>query len=204
MRREERVTVQGPVKEQQPDGMSHRGGGGLVRALFPDPPPSTRAVGRFLRCTTICGSNPPRPAVYFEFCLTEKNVLPGRVAAQVVSHHSCVDRLFGLACHESPLSNRPSFGGIERPPTRNCYLPPTPAACNGGVWFMVRPPPPSRLRACPRYSGRCDCIKLDLFFSFNSSPTWVQPYKTRLWGYYVACGALELFLFAQLCLQMPI
>ena len=27
MRREERVTVQGPVKEQQPDGMSHRGSG---------------------------------------------------------------------------------------------------------------------------------------------------------------------------------
>ena len=27
MRREERVTVQGPVKEQQPEGMSHRGGG---------------------------------------------------------------------------------------------------------------------------------------------------------------------------------
>ena len=26
MRREERVTVHGPVKEQQPDGMSHRGG----------------------------------------------------------------------------------------------------------------------------------------------------------------------------------
>ena len=26
MRREERVTVQGPVKKQQPDGMSHRGG----------------------------------------------------------------------------------------------------------------------------------------------------------------------------------
>ena len=28
MRREERVTVQGPVKEQQPDGVSHGGGGG--------------------------------------------------------------------------------------------------------------------------------------------------------------------------------
>ena len=27
MRRDERVTVQGPVKEQQPDGMSHRGSG---------------------------------------------------------------------------------------------------------------------------------------------------------------------------------
>ena len=28
MRRKERVTVQGPVKKQQPDGMSHQGGGG--------------------------------------------------------------------------------------------------------------------------------------------------------------------------------
>ena len=28
MRREERVTVQGPVKKQRPDVMSHRGGGG--------------------------------------------------------------------------------------------------------------------------------------------------------------------------------
>ena len=28
MRRGEQVTVQGPVKKQQPDGMSHRGGGG--------------------------------------------------------------------------------------------------------------------------------------------------------------------------------
>ena len=28
IRREDRVTVQGPVKEQQPDGMSHRGGSG--------------------------------------------------------------------------------------------------------------------------------------------------------------------------------
>ena len=28
MRRAERVTVQGPVKKQQPDGMSHGGGGG--------------------------------------------------------------------------------------------------------------------------------------------------------------------------------
>ena len=30
MRREERVTVQGPVKKQQPDGMSRRGGGGVL------------------------------------------------------------------------------------------------------------------------------------------------------------------------------
>ena len=35
MRREERVTVQGPVKEQQPDGMSHRGGEGYHRQTVP-------------------------------------------------------------------------------------------------------------------------------------------------------------------------
>ena len=34
MRREERVTVQGPVKEQQPDGMSHRGGGAEAKNKF--------------------------------------------------------------------------------------------------------------------------------------------------------------------------
>ena len=51
MRREERVTVQGPVKEQQPDGMSHRGGHTGQQALhihtsrsayallMPTPPP---------------------------------------------------------------------------------------------------------------------------------------------------------------------
>ena len=44
MRREERVTVQGPVKEQQPDGMSH--GGGL-----PPPPLLKRSPGRLPRCT---------------------------------------------------------------------------------------------------------------------------------------------------------
>ena len=37
MRREERVTVQGPVKEQQPDGMSHRGGGGGQGGVTPFP-----------------------------------------------------------------------------------------------------------------------------------------------------------------------
>ena len=40
MRREERVTVQGPVKKQRPNGMSHRGGGGgCVYAGGEAPPP---------------------------------------------------------------------------------------------------------------------------------------------------------------------
>ena len=37
MQREERVTVQGPVKEQQPDGLSHRGRSQKVRALMSIP-----------------------------------------------------------------------------------------------------------------------------------------------------------------------
>ena len=37
MRREERVTVQGPIKEQQPDGMPHRGQLGLVQWRCPGP-----------------------------------------------------------------------------------------------------------------------------------------------------------------------
>ena len=39
MRRDERVTVQGPVEKQQPDGMSHGGmseaQGGRVKGMFP-------------------------------------------------------------------------------------------------------------------------------------------------------------------------
>ena len=35
MRREDRVSVQGPVKEQQPDGMSHRGLGGQGGTTMP-------------------------------------------------------------------------------------------------------------------------------------------------------------------------
>ena len=47
MRREERVTVQGPVKKQQPDGMSCRGG--APPTPNPPPPPQTKV--------TIVGKN---------------------------------------------------------------------------------------------------------------------------------------------------
>ena len=45
MRREEGVTVQGPVKKQPPDGMSHGGGGGMKHIavwMFTDTSPATR------------------------------------------------------------------------------------------------------------------------------------------------------------------
>ena len=44
MRREERVTVQGPVKEQQPDGMSHRGTTPPPPPLYPPLPPTLSSI----------------------------------------------------------------------------------------------------------------------------------------------------------------
>ena len=57
MRREERVTVQGPVKKQQPDGMSHRGGG--LPPLDPLPPPLKQCPGG--------GGVPPHPPTHPPF-----------------------------------------------------------------------------------------------------------------------------------------
>ena len=55
MRREERVTVQGPVKQQQPDGMSH-GGGGNNMCAPPPPPPSPRALhSKRAQGSGVCG-----------------------------------------------------------------------------------------------------------------------------------------------------
>ena len=47
MQRDERVTVQGPVNEQQPDGMSHGGGGACV-LLF-----GVTAQGRAGECSAL-------------------------------------------------------------------------------------------------------------------------------------------------------
>ena len=46
MRREERVTVQGPVRKQQPNGMSHRGGTGLAAATYRKQRPDTTCEGK--------------------------------------------------------------------------------------------------------------------------------------------------------------
>ena len=48
MRRDERVTVQGPVKNQPPDGMSHGGGVGYVVCDIAAPSPvTTHAFGAY-------------------------------------------------------------------------------------------------------------------------------------------------------------
>ena len=57
MRREERVIVQGPVKEQQPDGMSHRGSRGGGDAMVLVCLPLAAPIGLSpLYFPTLCGS----------------------------------------------------------------------------------------------------------------------------------------------------
>ena len=57
MRREERVTVQGPVKKQRPDGMSHRGsvGRGWPGPQTPPSPPGGGSLSNGLRCMSEGG-----------------------------------------------------------------------------------------------------------------------------------------------------
>ena len=64
MRREERVTVQGPVKEQQPNGMSHRGGGGgAQRPGTPQPLRRPRdPVGRSTAAAAVAPTTAPFPS----------------------------------------------------------------------------------------------------------------------------------------------
>ena len=64
MQREERVTVQGPVKEQQPDRMSHKGVGSAV-------------MGVRVRLSH-CSHNPPPPVPVTGIAGTCRNVLPER------------------------------------------------------------------------------------------------------------------------------
>ena len=73
MRREERVTVQGPVKKQQPDGMSHGGGGleisnvrtkyGKQRAAPWSPLQGGLGGGRLEK--RLQASPPPQPQIKF-------------------------------------------------------------------------------------------------------------------------------------------
>ena len=47
------------------------------------------------------------------------------------------------------------------------------------VWIVSPPPPLYKLRPCPSYSRRRDCINLGP--NFNSVPNVVQPHKTWVW-----------------------
>ena len=98
MRREERVTVQGPVKKQRPDVMSHGGGGGIAEAqgVLQGPgaqsgacPWLTRMVRRgVLRCGTFWRFNFVRG-------------LPHNVPAEVTSCQSLARRSTASARHSS-------------------------------------------------------------------------------------------------------
>ena len=70
MQREERVTVQGPIKEQQPDGMSHRGasGGLKVQKVFIECGP--KVLFAVLYLLVDCFKNPCKLLLFVRFHLS--------------------------------------------------------------------------------------------------------------------------------------
>ena len=85
MRREERVTVQGPVKEQQPDGMSHRGCGMVCGLPSLMPLPLCMAH----RCVNAAFSLPCAPVA--------RRDAHGRGSARCIAQHQ--NQLILTTCH---------------------------------------------------------------------------------------------------------
>ena len=77
MRREERVTVQGPVKKQQPDGMSHRGGG--VSALLGGWVELHRCPWAEAHCAAWGAATSCRPGLLYNFVMATKEFKCGMI-----------------------------------------------------------------------------------------------------------------------------
>ena len=112
MRREERVTVQGPVKKQQPDGMSHRG---VVQNPFPRPGFQS-GPGALLRCSAIltrlfCNAQHRRPSC----CVIQKSGLFGATPLTYAPDgESPARRYVALPCDaETPFSGPQGVGLVE-------------------------------------------------------------------------------------------
>ena len=132
MRREERVTVQGPVKQQQPDGMSHRGGSACVW---------TRG------CVGTCRGRHYQTAVAGMLCTRPYlscNTLP-RCRGRVLYRPGVVDDVHSRAARGHPLSlhlrPEPPF---LRGPCR-CALWPCPGFEQCGLRLRIGYPHPLRL-----------------------------------------------------------
>ena len=132
MRREERVTVQGPVKEQQPDGMSHRGVSFF--RLVPNPPPPLPKVFCAIRAISCSAGR----GLTFFFCrevLVPEYCVPGPVftlgrAQEMFSCVSCVSQRMILCIRCEPpglwsphLDTRHRTVGMPKfSPTRPLYI----------------------------------------------------------------------------------
>ena len=139
-------TVQGPVKKQQPDGMSHGGGGGATS-------------GRpFRRDTSLMGSGPPSPSHTCIVCVwgggggAHASVCHrgGSRAVLKEPHFFCEGPPLRTATNRQPppATNRHQLAAATRhqpPPTGSRHLPPT--ATN-------RQPPPGTNRHQPAAATR--------------------------------------------------
>ena len=83
MRREERVTVQGPIKEQQPNGPSHMGGGGVTRRKHSHGPRRWCRPARVLMRPSACGGAGPTDTCRRALCVKSTVSTAGGGGAQL-------------------------------------------------------------------------------------------------------------------------
>ena len=87
MRREERVTVQGPIEKQQPDGMSHGGGGETGDSLIPREAAMLLSLSNRVRADEdkieVHQANAP------DYCPLSKSITSTRVALNALEASLC-------------------------------------------------------------------------------------------------------------------
>ena len=146
MRREERVTVQGPVKEQQRNGISHRGrgggpggaiwGGGLRPRTRGIPPPNGG-------CPASPALGPPAPRRRCDRPPSPRDrPVPGPVSRAFPVAHAPPRLRSSSSASTNWSSPRPSHGPTSPGP------PPRPSTCS---WA----PPAPRRTSCTRPQGPC-------------------------------------------------
>ena len=163
MRREERVTVQGPVKEQQPDGMSHRGGGGgrdetaknamQINAFAPPPIKMVHVTQNFLKARLMQKTTQKKKAfaplpLRWRHCHCVRGYAE-RCRRRDGGHKIAV--LAGLSCAVGPSNRRRSPSNRRRLPSNRRPLPshPRQRLASPCPALTPAPSPPAGARSSP-------------------------------------------------------
>ena len=175
MRREERGTVQGPVKKQQPDGMSHRGVLDLAAARErrgkADPPPWQATIQPTERpdsqkCLTLQHSGP-----------IKGKAADSKVVPEKETRSRCISRIFREGKLDNTdrvlLSSVSSFTQcpcLPLPGAQHTCIIPEPSSCSCSSHTLLTAPRRSPSRATPTLS-----LRLPDAPSRSTSPSRTRP-----------------------------